>query len=76
VLWAKGQALDISAAAREGENLIELRIANGWRNRLIGDQNSKASFEGQPKTYLSYPIFEPQAEPASTGLLAQASIRA
>ena len=76
VIWSKGQSIDIASAARGGENMIELRIANGWRNRLIGDQNSKASFEGQPKTYLGYPVFEAHAEPASTGLLVPASIRA
>ncbi len=74
VVWAKGQTIGISVATKAGTNEISLKVANGWRNRLIGDQLGKAAFEGQSKTYLAYPIFEQNAEPASSGLLLPAQL--
>lgn len=74
VAWAKGQSIDLSSATKIGTNQITLKLANGWRNRLIGDQHGKAAFEGQPKTYLAYPIFEHDAQPAASGLLTPAQI--
>lgn len=36
-LWTRPFLLDISKAARQGENKIEIEVANTWHNRLIGD---------------------------------------
>jgi hypothetical protein len=38
VVWTHPYRLDISAAAREGDNELEIEVANLWSNRLIGDQ--------------------------------------
>jgi hypothetical protein len=39
ILWKKPFRLDITSAAYEGENSLELTIVNLWPNRLIGDAN-------------------------------------
>ena len=36
-LWTKPYVLDMSKAVKQGENKIEIRVANTWHNRLIGD---------------------------------------
>lgn len=39
VVWAPPYRVDISDAAQAGENILEIRAANLWPNRLIGDQS-------------------------------------
>lgn len=73
VIWAKGQQLDIALLANQGQNQLELTLVSGWRNRLTGDEHGKPSL--QEKTYLAYPIFEPDAVPSSAGLLKPAVIK-
>jgi hypothetical protein len=38
VLWKPPFTVEITQAARAGENKLELRVTNTWRNRLIGDR--------------------------------------
>ena len=38
MLWKPPFRVAISAAARPGQNLLEVKITNLWPNRLIGDQ--------------------------------------
>lgn len=35
--WAPPFEVDISKAAKEGKNSLEIKVANTWENRLIGD---------------------------------------
>ena len=37
VAWCAPWEVDISSAVRKGENEIEIRYANNWHNRLVGD---------------------------------------
>jgi hypothetical protein len=38
ILWKPPFRLDITSAAKSGENKIEVRVTNLWANRLIGDE--------------------------------------
>ncbi len=38
LVWKAPFAVDVSGVLRPGENEIEIRVTNGWTNRLIGDQ--------------------------------------
>ena len=38
VLWKKPFRADVTAALLEGDNRLEVRVANDWFNRLIGDE--------------------------------------
>lgn len=38
VAWKKPFRMDVTSALQEGENRIEIRVANRWINRLIGDE--------------------------------------
>ena len=38
VLWKKPYSIDVTAAMRPGRNRVEIRVANLWLNRLIGDR--------------------------------------
>ena len=37
VVWCAPWEVDVSSAMREGVNEIEIRYANNWHNRLVGD---------------------------------------
>ena len=38
ILWKPPWRVDISGAARAGENRLEIKVTNLWCNRLIGDE--------------------------------------
>ena len=44
VVWCAPWRIDISSALKEGENKLEIEVANRWINRLLGDKS-------EPKEY-------------------------
>ena len=38
VIWGAPWRIDISSALKEGENKLEIEVANRWINRLVGDR--------------------------------------
>jgi len=40
VVWSAPWKIEVSEAIREGENLLEIEVANRWINRLLGDNES------------------------------------
>ena len=47
VLWTPPWRIDITSAAREGENSLELAVTNVWANRLIGDEQEPLDINWQ-----------------------------
>ena len=45
VWWHPPFARDIAAAARAGDNELELQVCNTWHNRLVGDEQYPPDFE-------------------------------
>jgi hypothetical protein len=72
-LWLAPWRMDISAAARAGENLLEVEVVNTWNNRLVGDANLPVD---QRTTYLLSPVVEKSAPLLPAGLLGPVEIRA
>lgn len=69
-LWKAPYRIDVSGAVRRGENELEIRVANLWVNRLIGDAR-----EGAVKvTFTSVPTYEPDAPLRPAGLMGPVTI--
>lgn len=45
VLWHPPYSLDVTAAIRTGQNVLEVAVTNTWHNRLVGDEQHPADFE-------------------------------
>lgn len=64
-VWKKPYQLKVDQYLEEGENALEVRVANLWVNRLIGDQQPDAN----PITYTSIKTYSPSAPLRSSGLI-------
>ena len=56
-MWCPPWTIDVSGALTDGENELEVRVANTWANRLIGEcfvPNTEI------KTWTTYHSFTPQ----------------
>ena len=71
-VWHAPYRLDISAATRPGTNRIEVRVANVWVNRLIGDAQPGA----KPITWTAMPSYKPDAPLRPAGLIGPVTIKA
>jgi len=65
-LWNPPYVVDISAAVRAGENRLQVKVANLWVNRLIGDAQPDAKVK---YTFTTIPTYEPDAPLRPSGLL-------
>jgi hypothetical protein len=63
--WHAPFRLDVGQATRPGKNTVEVRVANLWVNRLIGDLQP-----GQRKlAYTTLPTYRPDAPLRASGLI-------
>lgn len=74
VLWKEPFGADISAAIKEGENRLEISVANTWHNRLIGDEQFPDDTGALPSGLLKgWPDWviqnKPRPEPRRTTLV-------
>ncbi len=76
--WHAPYRLDIGAAARPGTNGIEVRVANVWVNRLIGDAQlgAKPITSPAPITWTAMPSYKPDAPLRPAGLIGPVTIEA
>jgi hypothetical protein len=63
--------LDISGAVQSGENRLQVKVANLWVNRLIGDAQPEAKSK---YTFTTIPTYEPDAPLRPSGLLGPVQI--
>jgi len=64
-VWKAPYRLDIASALRPGRNSIEIKVANRWINRLIGDAQPGAT----KITYTSLPTYKQDAPLPQSGLI-------
>jgi hypothetical protein len=69
-LWHAPFRIDISGAARSGDNHIEIKVANLWVNRLIGDAQPGAT----KVTFVTIPTYKPDAPLRPSGLIGPVTI--
>ncbi|MBR9998740.1 MAG: hypothetical protein KFF73_07205, partial [Cyclobacteriaceae bacterium] len=68
-VWIPDYRLPVSGILKEGENLLEIEVANVYRNRIIGDLRQYGKMEN---IWTSAPVddlFNPEMEPRISGLL-------
>jgi hypothetical protein len=64
-VWHAPYRLDIGAATRKGANQLEVKVANLWVNRLIGDAQPGAT----KVTFTAAPTYKPDAPLRPSGLI-------
>ncbi|MCX7675864.1 MAG: glycosyl hydrolase, partial [Alteraurantiacibacter sp.] len=63
--WRAPYRVDLSSVTRKGRNRLEIRVANLWVNRLIGDRQPGA----QKVTWTAMPTYLPDAPLRPSGLI-------
>jgi len=71
-VWHAPFRLDVTDALKAGANTLEVRIANLWVNRLIGDQQPGAT----PVAFTVASTYAPSAPLRTSGLLGPVTLRA
>ncbi|HYG35825.1 MAG TPA: LamG-like jellyroll fold domain-containing protein, partial [Clostridia bacterium] len=71
-LWQAPYQVDITSAARPGENTLEVEVVNVWNNRLVGDAALPAE---QRRTFLLAPTVNKDTPLLPAGLLGPVSVR-
>lgn len=69
-VWQAPYRVDVTAAARPGRNQLEIRVANLWVNRLIGDVQPGAT----KVTFTAAPTYQPDAPLRPSGLIGPVTI--
>lgn len=70
VVWTAPWRLDITDLVGEGENLLEVRVATGWRNRLVAEAKAATGEIYVPMTR----VFTAEATPRPAGLTGPVSL--
>lgn len=72
-LWLAPWIVDVTSAARVGENKLEVDVVNAWNNRLVGDLALPVE---KRRTFLLKNTISKTAPLLSAGLLGPATLRA
>lgn len=68
IVWRTPHRVDVGGLVRSGTNALEVRVANLWVNRLIGDVQPGVG-EDDRITWTSTPIYRPDAPLRRSGLI-------
>ncbi len=72
IVWAPPFQVDVTEALKPGENVLEVRVANQWSNRVIGDLQLPA---GQRRTQTNIMALVAETPPLPSGLLGPVTLR-
>jgi len=72
VAWKQPYELDVTAAAKPGENELKVAVTNLWPNRIIGDQGLP---ENQRFTHTNITKFKADSPLMPSGLLGPVTVR-
>jgi hypothetical protein len=72
-LWCAPFRVDISSAAKPGDNLIEIRVVNLWPNRMIGDEQLPPDSSRNGGSVNIWPQWLLDGKPSPTGRITWAS---
>ena len=68
ILWKPPYRVDVTAALKDGENTLELKVVNLWINRQIGDEQLPEDKERNAKGTLdAWPAWLQEGKPNPTG---------
>ncbi|GGL10780.1 glycosyl hydrolase [Caulobacter rhizosphaerae] len=70
--WKAPWRVDVSRALKPGKNSLEVRVANLWVNRLVGDAQPGA----KPLTFTAMPTYRPDAPLRTSGLIGPVTLLA
>lgn len=72
--WHAPYRVDIGKAAKKGVNTLQVRVANTWVNRLVGDAQPGAQSGSGPITWTALPTYRADAPLRPAGLIGPVSI--
>ena len=68
ILWKPPFRVDITDAVRPGDNALEVKVANLWPNRMIGDEQLAEDSQRNPNgTLKDWPQWLQEGKPSPTG---------
>lgn len=70
IVWTAPYRVDIAPFARRGSNVVTVRVANLWVNRLIGDAQPGA----ERVTFVAAPTYLPDAPLRAAGLIGPVTV--
>ena len=72
IAWTSPYRLDITEALKPGRNELEVRVANTWANRLIGDERAAGTAR---RTWTTYHGFTKDSPLVRSGLLGPVAVQ-
>ena len=69
--WKTPYRLDTSGVLKPGSNTLEIRVTNGWANRIIGDRQPRAA---KKYAFTSPSFYHPDSPLLPSGLLGPVQI--
>jgi hypothetical protein len=70
-LWYAPFSVDVTAALKQGKNLIKVTVSNEWTNRILGDLRNPGN---KPYTYCKTQLYKPEDDLRPSGLIGPVKI--